>query len=360
MVLQVNAQSMTFIKPTFRHPALPKNKVGYTKADYEGAISTLCAGCGHDSISGAIVQACFEMSIMPHQIAKISGIGCSSKTPTYFLGNSHGFNSVHGRMPSVTTGANMANRDLVYLGVSGDGDSASIGMGQFVHAVRRNLNMTYIVMNNGCYGLTKGQDSATADFGSISKSEKTPTAFQAIDLVGLAMELGSTFVARSFSGDKNQLVPLIKAGMSHPGFAFIDCISPCVTFNNNKGSTKSYDFVRDHIEATSILDFVPEKEEITVEYKAGDTKAVTLHDGSQLKLQKLSPNWDPTIRRSAFERLQNAKATGAILTGLLYIDPESKELHDLMNTTNIPLNSLREETLCPGSEALEVINATLR
>lgn len=351
---------MTYIKPTFRHPASPKNKVGYIKADYEGAISTLCAGCGHDSISGAIVQACYDMSILPHQIAKISGIGCSSKTPTYFLGNSHVFNSVHGRMPSVTTGANMANRDLVYLGVSGDGDSASIGMGQFVHAVRRNINMTYIVMNNGCYGLTKGQDSATADFGSISKSEKTPTTFQAIDLVGLAMELGSTFVARSFSGDKTQLVPLIKAGMSHPGFAFIDCISPCVTFNNNSGSTKSYDFVRDHIEATSVLDFVPEEEEIRVEYKEGDNKSVELHDGSKIMLRKLSPNWDPTDRRSAFDRLQNAKANGEILTGLLYIDPKSTELHDLMNTTMTPLNTLNEKELCPGNEALEVINASMR
>ncbi|MDF1865240.1 MAG: 2-oxoacid:ferredoxin oxidoreductase subunit beta, partial [Saprospiraceae bacterium] len=252
---------MTYIKPTFRHPALPKNKISFAKADYEGAISTLCAGCGHDSISGSIVQACYEMSIEPHKLAKISGIGCSSKTPTYFLSNSHGFNSVHGRMPSVTTGANMANRDLIYLGVSGDGDTASIGMGQFVHAIRRNLNMVYIVMNNGCYGLTKGQDSATADFGSVSKPGSV-NQFQAIDLVGMALELNATFVARSFSGDKTQLIPLIKAAMSHPGFAFIDVISPCVTFNNNKGSTKSYDFVRDHIEATSVLDFVPQKDEI--------------------------------------------------------------------------------------------------
>ena len=351
---------MTFIRPNFRHPSLPKNKAGFTVAEYEGAISTLCAGCGHDSISGAIVQACFEMSVYPHQIAKISGIGCSSKTPTYFLGKSHGFNSVHGRMPSVTTGAYLANRDLIYLGVSGDGDSASIGMGQFVHAVRRNLNMTYIVMNNGCYGLTKGQDSATADFGSISKAEKVPTSFQGIDLAGLALELNGTFVARSFSGDKTQLVPLIKAGMSHPGFAFIDCISPCVTFNNNDGSTKSYSFVRDHIEATSIVDFVPEEKEITVEYAEGESKTVTLHDGSKVLLKKLSPNWDPTDRRSALDRMQNAKANGEILTGLLYIDPASKELHDLMDTTNNALNKLREKELCPGMETLEVINAGLR
>ncbi len=351
---------MTYIKPTFRHPGLKKNKVGYVRADYEGAISTLCAGCGHDSISGAIVQACFEMSVEPHRLAKLSGIGCSSKTPTYFLSNSHGFNSVHGRMPSVTTGANMANRDLIYLGVSGDGDTASIGMGQFVHAVRRNLNMAYIVMNNGCYGLTKGQDSATTDFGSISKSSGLNDSFQAIDLVGMALELGATFVGRSFSGDKDQLVPMIKAAMSHPGFAFIDCISPCVTFNNNKGSTKSYQFVRDHQEATSTIDFVPHEEEITVDYEAGTSTSVALHDGSKIHLDKLSPNWDPTDRYSAVMRLQEAKLTGDILTGLLYIDPKSRGLHDLMKTSKRPLNSLQEEDLCPGSAALEGINAGFR
>ena len=352
---------MTFLRPNFRHPALPKNKLGYRKADYEGAISTLCAGCGHDSISGAIVQACFEMDIQPHRLAKVSGIGCSSKTPTYFLRNSHGFNSVHGRMPSVTTGANMANRELIYLGVSGDGDTASIGMGQFVHAVRRNLNMTYIVMNNGCYGLTKGQDSATADFGSVSKTSKgVPSPFPAIDLVSLSLELGASFVARSFSGDKTQLVPLIKAAMSHPGFAFIDVISPCVTFNNNEGSTKSYDFVRDHNEATSVLDFVPEEEEITVEYGAGKSTFVALHGGSTLHLSKLAPNWDPTNRRSAIDRLQRAKGLGEILTGLLYIDPASKDLHELFGTVEVPLNALKESDLCPGQEALEVINQGLR
>ena len=350
---------MTYIKPTFRHPSAPKNKVGYIKTDYEGALSTLCAGCGHDSISGAIVQACFDMSIEPHKLAKISGIGCSSKTPTYFLSNSHGFNSVHGRMPSVTTGANMANRDLIYLGISGDGDTASIGMGQFVHAIRRNLNMVYIVMNNGCYGLTKGQDSATADFGSKTKPGD-PNPFQAIDLVGMALELNATFVARSFSGDKNQLVPLIKAGMSHPGFAFIDVISPCVTFNNNKESTKSYDFVRDHIEATSVLDFVPEKDEITVSYEEGKSASVALHDGSMIELRKLSPKWNPTDRYSAFMRLQKAKMNGEILTGLLYIDPKSTELHDLMGTTNVPLNTLREKDLCPGNDTLQKLNASFR
>lgn len=333
--------------------------MGYIQADYEGAISTLCAGCGHDSISGAIVQACFEMSIEPHKLAKISGIGCSSKTPTYFLSNSHGFNSVHGRMPSVTTGANMANRDLIFLGISGDGDTASIGMGQFVHAIRRNLNMVYIVMNNGCYGLTKGQDSATADFGSKTKPGSV-NPFQAIDLVGMALELNATFVARSFSGDKTQLVPLIKAAMSHPGFALIDVISPCVTFNNNKESTKSYDFVRQHIAATSEIDFVPEMEEITVSYEEGKAASVKLHDGSMIELRKLSPEWNPTDRYSAFMRLQKAKMKGEVLTGLLYIDPESKELHDLMGTTERPLNSLREEDLCPGNGVLQEINQRFR
>lgn len=351
---------MTYIKPKFRHPALRKNKVGYVRADYEGAISTLCAGCGHDSISASIVQACYELSIEPHKLAKLSGIGCSSKTPTYFLSNSHGFNSVHGRMPSVTTGASMANRDLIYLGVSGDGDTASIGMGQFVHAIRRNLNMVYIVMNNGCYGLTKGQDSATTDFGSISKSSGVNDSFQAIDLVGLALEMGATFVGRSFSGDKSQLVPMIQAAISHPGFAFIDCISPCVTFNNNKGSTKSYDFVRAHQEATSTIDFVPEAAEITVDYKEGLEASIELHNGSKIHLRKLAPNWDPTDRFSALMRLQKAKSEGDILTGLLYIDPTSTGLHDLLNVSEKPLNALQEDDLCPGDAALVKINDGLK
>ena len=314
---------MSYIKSTFRHPEQTKNAVGFVKADYEGTLSTLCAGCGHDSISAAIVQACYELSIEPHRLAKLSGIGCSSKTPTYFLGNSHGFNSVHGRMPSITTGANMANHELIYLGVSGDGDTASIGLGQFCHVIRRNLNMTYIVMNNGCYGLTKGQDSATADFGSINKSG-VENPFPAIDLAALALELGATFVARSFSGDKEQLVPLIKAALSHQGFAFLDVVSPCVTFNNNEGSTKSYDYVRDHIEATSIFDFVPEEMEIAVAYPEGSDTSVTLHDGSIIHLSKLNPNWNPTDRRIAVDRLQKAKVEGRVLTGLLYIEPDTK------------------------------------
>jgi 2-oxoglutarate/2-oxoacid ferredoxin oxidoreductase subunit beta len=348
---------MTYVRPTFRHPDLPKNKIDFTKKDYEGALSTLCAGCGHDSISGAIIQACFELAIEPHRIAKLSGIGCSSKTPAYFLGNSHGFNSVHGRMPSVATGAYLANRDLVYFGVSGDGDSASIGMGQFVHAIRRNLNMVYVVMNNGCYGLTKGQDSATADNGSKSKAGST-NMFNAIDLVGLGLELGATFVARSFSGDKTQLIPLIKAAIAHPGFALIDVISPCVTFNNNVGSTKSYDYVREHIEATSTIDFVPVMEEITASYD--DSKEVTLHDGSALQLQKLHQGWNPEDKLSAMNAIQNSKEKGEILTGLIYIEPNTNALHDVLQTTKTPLNTLKEDLLCPGIDALEALNQSLR
>ena len=350
---------MSYIRPKFRHPELQKNKLGYTIDYYEGSLSTLCAGCGHDSISAAIIQASYEMNIEPHRLAKLSGIGCSSKTPAYFLSNSHGFNSVHGRMPSVATGANMANRDLIYFGVSGDGDTASIGMGQYVHAIRRNLNMVYIVMNNGCYGLTKGQDSATADEGSKNKSGNV-NLFEGIDLASLAIELGASFVAQSFSGDKTQLVPLIKAAMKHPGFAFINVISPCVTFNNNVGSTKSYDHVRQHIEATATMDFVPHMEEISVDYNKGSHKEVKMHDGSMISLHKLAENWDPQDRQSAMNAVLNAKAKNEILTGLLFVSPDSQDLHTLLQTSDRPLNTLTKADLCPGSKALEEINAGLR
>jgi 2-oxoglutarate ferredoxin oxidoreductase subunit beta len=350
---------MTFVRPVFRHPDLPKNKLGYTRKYYEGALSTLCAGCGHDSVSGAIIQACFEMAIEPHKVAKLSGIGCSSKTPAYFLSNSHGFNSVHGRMPSVATGANLANRDLMYIGVSGDGDSASIGIGQFVHAIRRNLNVTYIIMNNGCYGLTKGQDSATADVGSINKSGSA-NMYQAIDMAGLALELGASFVARSFSGDKEQMIPLIKAAMSHPGFSLIDIVSPCVTFNNNKGSTKSYDYTREHIEATAAVDFVPFMPEITTQYAEGDSISVPLHDGSLVHLNKLAHDWDPLDRHSAMNRLYEAKSSGEILTGLIFIDVEAPELHGILKTVEKPLNRLNKDELCPGEQVLKTINAGFR
>lgn len=350
---------MSYQIPKFRHPDLPVNDLGYTKADYEGSISSLCAGCGHDSISGAIVMACHELSIEPHKIAKLSGIGCSSKSPTYFLGNSHGFNSVHGRMPSVVTGAAMANRNLMYLGVSGDGDTASIGMGQFAHVARRNLNMVYIVMNNGCYGLTKGQDSATADEGSASKKGDA-NVYSAIDLCGTALQMGATFVARSFSGDKGQLVPLIKAAMTHRGFALIDVISPCVTFNNNPGSTKSYEFVREHAEATGTVDFVPMRKEITTDYKPGFSHEVTMHDGSSIHLYKVDEELDPFNRRSAMITLEDHRESGSILTGLIYMDRDSSDLHDVLETSQRPLNELREGDLCPGNKMLENINASLR
>ncbi len=350
---------MTYIRSTFRHPALPKNDLGYTVDYYEGNLSTLCAGCGHDSINAAIVQACWELNIEPHKVAKLSGIGCSSKSPAYFLSNSHGFNSVHGRMPSVATGANLANRDLIYLGVSGDGDTASIGMGQFVHVVRRNLKMVYLVMNNGCYGLTKGQDSATADAGSVNKSGNE-NLFAAIDLASLAIELGASFVAQSFSGDKEQLVPLLMAAMSHRGFAFLNVISPCVTFNNNVGSTKSYDYVREHVAATATLDFVPMMHEITTTYEAGSMKDLAMHDGSVIHLNKLQKDWDPTDRLSAVDAVRDAKGRNEILTGLLYVNENSTELHDLINTTDRSLNSLSEADLCPGSVVLESFNRSLR
>ena len=350
---------MSYQIPKFRHPQLPVNDLGYTKADYEGSISTLCAGCGHDSISGSIVRACHELSIEPHKIAKMSGIGCSSKAPTYFLGKSHGFNSVHGRMPSVVTGAAMANRDLIYLGVSGDGDTASIGMGQFAHVARRNLNMVYIVMNNGCYGLTKGQDSATADEGSVSKKGDA-NMYSAIDLCATALQMGATFVARSFSGDKEQLVPLIKAAISHRGFALIDVVSPCVTFNNNPGSTKSYEFVREHAEATGTVDFVPMQREITTAYEPGSSHEVTLHDRSSIHLYKMDEGLDPFDRTSALLNMEKHRVAGDILTGLIYLDKDSRDLHDVIQTTRRPLNTLNEDDLCPGNQMLKNINASLR
>ena len=262
---------MTYItKPQFHHPSLKENALGFTRRDYEGKVSTLCAGCGHDSISAAIVQACFEIDLEPHRLAKLSGIGCSSKTPDYFLGASHGFNTVHGRMPSVLTGANLANRELIYLGVSGDGDSASIGLGQFAHVMRRGVNMTYIVENNGVYGLTKGQFSATADKGSKSK-KGVVNSDSGIDMVALALQLGASFVGRSFSGDKDQLVPLIKAALTHKGAAFIDVLSPCIAFNNHAGSTKSFDWVREHNEAVNRLDVMLGRAPVTADYAPSQT-----------------------------------------------------------------------------------------
>ncbi|HZS82572.1 MAG TPA: 2-oxoacid:ferredoxin oxidoreductase subunit beta [Stellaceae bacterium] len=351
---------MTYIaKPKLHHPKLPTNKLGFTRRDYEGAVSTLCAGCGHDSISAAIIQACFELDLPPHRIAKLSGIGCSSKTPTYFLGASHGFNSVHGRMPSVLTGANLANRDLVYLGVSGDGDSASIGLGQFAHSLRRGVNMLYIVENNGVYGLTKGQFSATSDKGSKNK-RGVVNSDAAIDLVAMALQSGASYVARSFSGDKAQLVPLIKGAILHKGAAFIDCISPCVAFNNHLGSTKSFDYVREHNEAVNRLDVMPEREEITADYAPGTVETVEQHDGSVLRLRKVAADYDAHDRIAAMTYLQERQAAGEIVTGLLYLDPDSDDLHGYLGTVERPLNALAEAELCPGNEALQRLNAALR
>jgi 2-oxoglutarate/2-oxoacid ferredoxin oxidoreductase subunit beta len=351
---------MTFLaKPKLHHPGLPTNALGYTRRDYEGAISTLCAGCGHDSISAAIVHACFELDLPPHRIAKLSGIGCSSKTPTYFLGASHGFNSVHGRMPSVLTGANLANRELIYLGVSGDGDSASIGLGQFAHVMRRGVNMVYIVENNGVYGLTKGQFSATSDKGAKSK-RGVLNSDEAIDMIGMALQLGATFVARSFSGDKAQLVPLIKAALTHEGAAFIDCISPCVAFNNHDGSTKSFDYVREHNEAVNFLDVISGREPIAVDYEPGTVELVRQHDGSYLKLRKLADDYNVHDRVEAMTWLQQRHAAGEIVTGLLYVDPEPDDLHQHMNTVRTPFNALSEAELCPGSATLDKLNASLR
>ncbi len=351
---------MTYLpKPRLFHPDIQKNALGYTRRDYEGSISTLCAGCGHDSISAAIVQACFDLDIEPHRVAKLSGIGCSSKTPDYFLGNSHGFNTTHGRMPSVLTGAALANRQLLYLGISGDGDSASIGIGQFIHALRRGVRMVYIVENNGVYGLTKGQFSATADKGSKNKygavNNDSP-----IDLVTLALQLGASYVARSFSGDKEQLIPLIKGAMRHNGSALIDVLSPCVTFNNHDGSTKSYDYVREHNDAVNKLDVILPQDKITASYAPGSLRRVVQHNGSILHLRKLHEDYDPSDRVKAMNYLQERQSLGEIVTGLIYVNDHSEDMHRYLNTVEKPLNSLDERALCPGDAALKALNQSFR
>ncbi|MBI5257270.1 MAG: 2-oxoacid:ferredoxin oxidoreductase subunit beta [Burkholderiales bacterium] len=351
---------MTYItKPSLHHPTLTKNKVGYTRRDYEGKISTLCAGCGHDSISAAIIQACWALDIAPHRVAKLSGIGCSSKTPDYFLGASHGFNTVHGRMPSVLTGANLANRELLYLGVSGDGDSASIGLGQFAHAMRRGVRMVYIVENNGVYGLTKGQFSATADRGSKSKKGVVnPDA--PVDLIGMALQLGATYVGRGFSGDKAQLVPLIQGAIAHGGAAFIDVISPCVAFNNHPGSTRSYDYVREHNDAVSRIDFIELAPEAHASPEPGEVFTLPQADGTLMRLRKLHADYDPTNRVNAMAHVQALQAQGEVVTGLLYVDPQAQDMHHGLNTVAKPLNALTEAELCPGTAALAKLNASLR
>jgi 2-oxoglutarate ferredoxin oxidoreductase subunit beta len=346
---------MSYIaKPKVAHPNMRRNALGLTARDYEGTVSTLCAGCGHDSVTAAIIQAVFDLNIEPHRLAKMSGIGCSSKTPAYFVRQSHGFNSVHGRMPSVTTGANAANRSLTYIGVSGDGDSLSIGVGQFVHAIRRNLNMCYIIENNGVYGLTKGQFSASADIGSKPK-KGLPNLQEPIDVASMAISLGATYIARSFSGDKEQLVPLIKGALMHPGFAVLDVISPCVTFNDHEGSTKSYAHTRQFYHHVVDADFVPPAEEIKAAYDEGSSMPIALHDGSKILLRKVEKKYDPTSRAIAFKYLRERFNAGEITTGLLYVDEARKEMHDLMGNTDTPLSQLPLEGLHPGREELHKI-----
>jgi len=341
-------------KPKVAHPGLRRNELGLTRRDYEGGMSTLCAGCGHDSITASIIQACFELSMPPHRVAKVSGIGCSSKTPAYFLSASHGFNSVHGRMPAVATGTNAANRGLHLIGVSGDGDSLSIGLGQFCHAMRRNLDMLYIIENNGVYGLTKGQFSASADVGTRAKqgerNEQPP-----IDPVLTGLTMGGTFVARSFSGDKAQLVPLIKAGLKHRGFSLIDVLSPCVTFNDHEDSTKSYAYTRQHYHPAVHTDYVPPAEEITAQYDAGQAMTVELHDGSSMVLRKTDAEYDPTDRGAAYAYLRKRTEAGEYLTGLLFVNADAPDMHGMSQTVETPLNELKWHDVCPGSRAMSQI-----
>jgi len=352
---------MSYInKPKVAHPTLPTNALGLTRRQYEGVMSTLCAGCGHDSVTAAIVEACWGIDLRPEQLAKLSGIGCSSKTTAYFVSGAHGFNSVHGRMPSIASGASAANRELTYIGISGDGDSLSIGLGQLAHAIRRNVNMLYIIENNGVYGLTKGQFSASADIGTKAKKGEVNQS-PPIDPVLLALSLGATFVARSFSGDKKQLVPLIQAGLKHNGFALIDVLSPCVTFNDHEGSTKSYVFTREHYQPVVEADYVGDAREISVDYEAGRSQLVQLHDGSRVVLRKLHADYDPTDRSAAYHFVETRIQNHEYVTGLIHIDESSTtEFHTLNKTSKVPLSRLPFETLCPGKAALEKLQARWR
>lgn len=351
---------MSFItKPLPLKSHLPVNGIGLTVRDYEGGMSTLCAGCGHDSVSAALMQAFFELDLPPHRAFKCSGIGCSSKTPAYFLPGAHGMNSVHGRMPAIATGASAANRELALIGVSGDGDTLSIGLGQFMHAMRRNLNMVYVLENNGVYGLTKGQFSASADVGSTAKrgevNEQMP-----IDPVLSALAAGATFIARSFSGDKEQLVPLIKAGLEHDGFALIDVISPCVTFNDHEGSTKSYAHTRETAMELVHTDFVPHAEPIEVTLAESGVTPVTLHDGKQLLLRRIDADYDATDRAHAFSTVMEHQARGELVTGLIYIDAEAPQMHEVNGSIDTALIDVPYESLCPGADALASLQAGMR
>ena len=339
--------------------AAPVNRIGLGVKDYGGLKSTLCVGCGHDVITRQITQALYEMGVAPHKVGKMSGIGCSSKTTAYFADRGHGFNAVHGRMPAIATGAALANPGLLYVGVSGDGDTASIGAGQFVHLLRRNVPMVYIVENNGVYGLTKGQFSATADIGSQLKTGVV-NDLPAIDLCAMAIELGCGYVARSFSGDMKQLVALLKGAIAHRGTALLDVISPCVTFNNHESSTKSYKWAKDHEEAIQEIGFVPYFEEIQVDYEAGTTQDVKLHDGSHIRLKKLRADYDPTQKKMAFELLREAVEKNEFLTGLIYVEPDKKDFLSLLGLVDEPIATLPMERVRPPREALAAMMDELR
>jgi len=340
-------------------PGKKVNRIGFEMQPYRGGKTTLCAGCGHNAISERIIDAFFEMGINPKDVIKLSGIGCSSKSPAYFLGGSHGFNSVHGRMPSVATGALLANRKLLAIGVSGDGDTGAIGIGQFVHLMRRNLPLIYIIEDNGCYGLTKGQFSPTADMGSKAKNGVV-NDLPPIDTCALAIELGASLVARSFSGDKKQLLSVLKAAISHRGTSMIDVISPCVTFNDHDGSTKSYSYVKDHDEPLGEISFIPYFEDINVEYEAGSTTAVKMHDGSQLLLRKVAEDYNPSDKISAIRLLHETARRGEFATGILYIEPDKDDFIDSLNLVETPLAFLTQEQVRPPKSVLDELMESLR
>jgi 2-oxoglutarate/2-oxoacid ferredoxin oxidoreductase subunit beta len=346
-------------KPRVSHAGVPRNALGLTRRDYEGAMSTLCAGCGHDSVTAALVHALWALDTPPHRVAKLSGIGCSSKTPAYFLPQAHGFNSVHGRMPAVASGVSAANRDLTIIGISGDGDSLSIGLGQMCHAIRRNVNIAYVLENNGVYGLTKGQFSASADIGTRAKRGET-NRVPPIDPVLLALTLGAGFVARSFSGDKEHLIPILEAAVRHEGFALVDVISPCVTFNDHEGSTRSYRSTRERIHEMDAVDFVPLREPLTAEVAGDDTRRVRMHDGSEVRFRQVETGYDPRRRDSAVDFVRRCQEAGELAAGILFIDPELPEMHRLNGTTETPLTELPFESLCPGSARLAEVMAELR
>jgi 2-oxoglutarate ferredoxin oxidoreductase subunit beta len=344
-------------KPLVPLAPLRHNDLGLTPRAYEGAMSTLCAGCGHDSVTASLIQALFELSIPPYKVAKLSGIGCSSKTTAYFAGDAHGFNSVHGRMPTIATGASAANRELHYVGISGDGDSLSIGLGHLAHAVRRNVRMLYVIENNGVYGLTKGQFSASADVGSTSKKGEA-NAFAPIDPLLMALSLGATFVARGFSGDKERLVPILKAGLMHRGLALVDVISPCVQFNDHEGSTKSYRFVREHEVAAT--DFVEPREQIVAHVPDEGVISVPMHNGAPMLFRAVPVGYDPSDKLAAVQYLQDRHAHGEVVTGLVYADESVPDLHELSGTPAAPLATLPFDRLCPGSEALKDLQEGFR